>query len=69
MDARRADEYWRAINVIEAREALLALKISLAPHMKKEGREKFEDNLNREAYPKKSYLNLDELKAQLARKG
>jgi hypothetical protein len=70
MDARHAEMYWRAMTVIEAREALLQMEITSVPHMNKDSARKTESRLKKAAFPKKQYMDpahLKQLMAQLGR--
>lgn len=44
-------KYWKAINVIEARERLVDMNIADYPKMKNEGRKKFYRQMRKQAYP------------------
>ena len=52
-------EYWLAIDVLEAREYLLSLKIVCHPHRKPAEQKKFSDYLFKVAYPE--YKNVKTL--------
>lgn len=51
MDSEKAEQFWIAMTVIEAQEAIVATKISDFPSMKDEARRKFFKDLNRAASP------------------
>lgn len=65
MDARDAENYWRAITVIEAREGLLSLEASMAPHLKPEVQRKIQERLSKQAFPAKRYIDKAQLQAML----
>jgi hypothetical protein len=44
-------EYWQAITVIEARNALVNLNIAMMPHVEDKTRSKFFKELEKQAYP------------------
>lgn len=44
-------EYWHAINVIEARERLVDLNISIMPNADEKTRSKYYKELEKQAYP------------------
>jgi hypothetical protein len=46
-------EYWHAISVIEAREKLVELNISMMPNVDDKTRSKFYKELEKQAYPMK----------------
>lgn len=52
MAADKAESYWLAIDVLEARETILNMRISAYPHMKKSSAQKFEREMQRMAFPK-----------------
>lgn len=70
MEAERVDKYWRAITAIEAREALLQLKIAEYPDLKSGAKEKLRRRLLKDAYPnQKSYTTFEDLQQRLTTRG
>ena len=69
MDARDAEDYWRAISVIEAREALLALEITTTPHLRKDRAQAVEQRLQKAAYPAKAHVSKEHIMGLLAKMG
>lgn len=51
MEYALALEYYTAINVIEAQEALLTIKVADYPRATKDSRSRFHRELRKEAYP------------------
>jgi len=51
LDYPTAFEYFNAIEVIEAQNAILGIRVSSYPHMKDDGRNKIMKELNRIAFP------------------
>ena len=51
LTAEEDEMLWQAITVIEARDALLRLKIASFPHMKRAHQEKIHRELHKAAYP------------------
>lgn len=52
MSAERYEHFWQAIDVIEAREMLLAMQVGDFPHLKQAARQKAHKSLWKIAYPK-----------------
>jgi hypothetical protein len=52
-------KYWKAVNVIQAREYLLKMNLADYPSMKKEERKKFYREMKGEAYPVHMQKTLD----------
>jgi len=52
MDYREFSMYYKAIDVIEAQETLVQMKISDFPTMKEDARAELFQSLNKKAYPK-----------------
>lgn len=52
MAADDVDEFWEAITVIEAQQALLAMQIGDYPHLKKDDRSKMSKSISRQAHPR-----------------
>jgi len=46
-----AVRYWKAINIIQARDYLLDMNVVDYPRMTKEGRRKFHREMRKQAYP------------------
>lgn len=69
MPADRVDRYWLAIDVLEARETLLKLKISDYRIMKKHARERFVSEMQRQAFSlgRKNYTSAREVQEALAK--
>lgn len=52
MPADRAEAYWEAIEVLEARETLLGMRLVSYPHLKKSSAQKFERTVQKAAFPR-----------------
>lgn len=61
------NDYWHALNILEAREALQQLEVSAYPHMKKGGQQKIEAKLKKAAYPAQGHISVQELQERLKR--
>ena len=51
MPQKSVMDYWRAVNVLEARELLTQLRVICHPHHKRPEQKKFSDHLFKNAYP------------------
>lgn len=47
-----AEDYWQAVTILQAQEALIQMKIADYPNMKKADRQKLHKELHKKAYPK-----------------
>ena len=65
MEAQRVNQYWHALNILEAREGLQQLEIFSYPHLKPEGQRKLEAKLKKAAYPAQGYISVEELQERL----
>lgn len=62
LKAHEIESYWKAIDVIEAQDALLQLRIAVYPKLKETDQKRFYDFLYRKAYPnqKKKALKVED---------
>lgn len=52
LDWMVGEDYWHAITMIEAQEALIQMRIADYPHLKKRDREKMHRSMHDVAYPR-----------------
>ena len=59
MDYAVAVKYWKAINVIQAREYLVNMNVQDYPRMKKDARKQFYKDMRKQAYPRHLQKTMD----------
>jgi hypothetical protein len=52
MSIHDLEEYWQAIDILDAQEVLVSLRVADWPHQKAEARKKWHRELVKMAYPK-----------------